>query len=149
MPRKEPCYEGSKPCIEVLEMNSPFGQKAQPILRCVAAAREPSAVPHCDAVSAHSADERRSALAPRPVLRRGVLPWGAGAAGGGRGRAGPRGWPQEVAAPWHQRPGAWHGAVFCGSLRAAKPSQGFLWCSTSGEMIVFACYKLNSPIREL
>lgn len=143
MPRKEPCYEGSKPCIEVLEMNSPFGQKAQPILRCVTAAREPSAVPR-RCFSALSGRTEICPCSPSCAVTR-----GAGAAGGGRGRAGPRGWPQEVAAPWHQRPGAWHGAVFCGSLRAAKPSQGFLWCSTSGEMIVFACYKLNSPIREL
>lgn len=65
VPGTEPCErrEGSKPGVEVSETNSPFGQEARPVLCCMAAARELSAVLRCDAVSA---DEQRSALVPDP-----------------------------------------------------------------------------------
>lgn len=58
-------------------------------------------------------------------------------------------WLLEGVACGDQGQVAWHQAVLHRSCCGAKAGEVLLWCSAAVEMIVFACYKLNSPIREL
>lgn len=51
--------------------------------------------------------------------------------------------------PWVTGQGTWCWAAFFRSCCGAEAREVLLWCRAGVETIVSACYKLNSPIREL